>query len=542
MNRNSVRGHRARSAGLLLIGLGFCLLAAGCEQATTSGSNGVTTGKDTPPPKTAQKKDSKAGGGAKAPPPAKAAGYLQGWEKPAATLVLSGEINGYLEPCGCSLKQSGGFARRAQLLSELDKKGWAYAGLDVGGTLKKANRQDEIKFESILAGMQLMHYAGLALGREELLLRPDFLYAQPADDPNAVKLLSANVLFFDDPSLGVPVPWQLVEVGGVKIGVTAVLGLSHKDEVSPPGVVTNITVKDPKDVLPGVIAEMQQEKPDFLVLLSHGTIEEAKALAEEFPQFRIIETAGGPDEASGKPIVVNDTWILEMGRKGRSVGILGYYPDNEQQPFKFELIELDSERFPSHDSMFVVMRNYQQRLQDERIAESDSLKIPHPSSSAFVGVEACAECHRNSYNVWKDTGHAKATETLLHGRAGTKPEHVIPRQFDPECLSCHVTGWHPQGMKRYDSGFFSMEASKHLFGQQCENCHGPASKHTELERAFAENAGSVDKDELKEFRKALHLSVDTAEKKVCLQCHDAENSPDFNYADYWEMVKHPFKD
>jgi hypothetical protein len=38
---------------------------------------------------------------------------LQGWQKPKLTLVLSGDIRGFLEPCGCSSRQSGGFARRA---------------------------------------------------------------------------------------------------------------------------------------------------------------------------------------------------------------------------------------------------------------------------------------------------------------------------------------------------------------------------------------------------------------------------------------------
>src|SRR3954453_5485411 len=39
--------------------------------------------------------------------------------KPALVLALTGEMNGYLRPCGCSEGQSGGLARRAGLLAFL---------------------------------------------------------------------------------------------------------------------------------------------------------------------------------------------------------------------------------------------------------------------------------------------------------------------------------------------------------------------------------------------------------------------------------------
>jgi hypothetical protein len=318
-----------------------------------------------------------------------------------------------------------------------------------------------------------------------------------------------------------------------------VFGASHREAVAPKDVMTNITVDDPLTKLPDIIEKLQEQQPDFLVLLSHGSVDEAKQFAKKFPQFRIIQTAGGPDEASGKPIVVNDTWILETGIKGRAIGVLGYYPDNAKQPFKFELVELDSARFPGEDdAMTVVMKHYQQRLQDEQIAKQNPM--PDPTGGTYVGAETCGECHTKAYEHWKETGHAKATETLLHGR-GTEKEWV-PRQFDPECLSCHVTGWEPQKMVRYESGYLSQEASQHLFGQQCENCHGPGSEHTDIERKFAKNAASVKQADLEKLRKLVGRSYETAEKQMCIQCHDDENSPGFKYKDYWEEVKHPWRD
>ncbi|MFO0918105.1 MAG: multiheme c-type cytochrome [Planctomycetaceae bacterium] len=462
--------------------------------------------------------------------------YLENWSPPSATLILSGETHGYMEPCGCSPTQSGGLARRANFLKKLDERRWPYAGLDVGGTLKRFNRQSVIKFESILTGMKQLRYLGLGLGQEELLLGADYLLAQQQETPDAVSLMASNVVFFDSPDLGTPLPAKILTVGGVKIGVTAVLGASLKNKIAPEGVMSHISISDPAAVLPRVVQQLRAENPAFLVLLSHGTVDEAKQLAEKFPEFRIILTAGGPEDASGKPIVVGQTMILETGAKGRSVGVLGYYPQNPANPFRFELVELDSKRFGFDPRMVKLMRDYQHRLETENLVAKIK-PLPHPSGWKFVGAESCGECHARSYEKWKETGHARAYETLVHGRKGEE-QTWVPRIHDPECLTCHSTGWNPHQFQPFESAFRSLEATPHLKGQQCEDCHGPGSKHVELEHAGAAAAP----DEIQKVRKVMHRNIADAEKQVCTQCHDHENSPNFEFKTYWEQIKHPWKD
>ena len=255
---------------------------AGCQPASSSGntSAGKAPETTTADPKSAPKKNEPA----KPAATGKADPYLEGWKKPAAALILSGEIHGYLEPCGCSLTQSGGFARRAHLFRELREKGWPVAGLDVGGTLKKANRQDQIKFESILTAMQELKYAAMALGTEELLLGPDFLLTQHlVDDPTAVSFLDANVVLFDSPDLGTPIPSKVIQVGDVKIGIAGVLGPSHRSTIAPEGVNTNITVDDPLTVLPGVIQKLQAEQPDVLCCCRMARLRKRKNWRRRFP-------------------------------------------------------------------------------------------------------------------------------------------------------------------------------------------------------------------------------------------------------------------
>jgi len=49
-----------------------------------------------------------------------------GWAKPDFVLVITGQLHGYLQPCGCSDPQYGGLARRWEFINELTKKGWPW--------------------------------------------------------------------------------------------------------------------------------------------------------------------------------------------------------------------------------------------------------------------------------------------------------------------------------------------------------------------------------------------------------------------------------
>ncbi|HEY2252668.1 MAG TPA: hypothetical protein VGH74_16455, partial [Planctomycetaceae bacterium] len=111
---------------------------------------------------------------AKAPRPPKE--LFAGWEAPLAVLMLTGELHGYIEPCGCSANQLGGLSRRADLLRQIDERGWPFSALDVGGLTNHPNRrQGKYKLDMIMKCLVDMRYAGIAMGVEELQLGFDFL-------------------------------------------------------------------------------------------------------------------------------------------------------------------------------------------------------------------------------------------------------------------------------------------------------------------------------------------------------------------------------
>jgi hypothetical protein len=465
---------------------------------------------------------------------------FDGWATPAVALVLTGQQRGYIEPCGCTEGQSGGISRRASLIRELkEKKKWPVTAFDLGGTVRRSRRQSQIKFETLLAAMNDMGYRGLGVGPRELRLGPLYLLSQNVsneEDPEAgVAFLGANVVLLESPDLGTPIHWRVVTIAGQKIGVTSIIGKSVVDEAFPGGPPQDVSLIDAAKSLEPVLEEFNKQQTSLNVLLAYANMGESQELAKKFPAFHVIVSAGGPEDPGKKPLKFGKSLLLTVGQKGKYAGVVGYYPDDAENPLRYQLVELKKDRFKDDIKMVDHMRFYQDRLKQEELVATE-LPIKHESGAEFVGTQACAECHTRAYAIWKKTKHARAFEHLKRARKGD-PEYGITRIYDAECLACHVTGWNPQEVLRYETGFVNAEfatndadklRSKLLQGQQCESCHGPGSRHIEL----------IEDGDIEAAAKMVRVTLKQAEEKTCVKCHDLDNSPNYDFKIYWRKVKH----
>ncbi|MBL4885854.1 MAG: hypothetical protein JKY95_15155 [Planctomycetaceae bacterium] len=469
-----------------------------------------------------------------------------GWDKPKLAIVFTGEQRGYIEPCGCSETQSGGISRRADLFRQLrEDKGWSVTGLELGGTLKRSRMQDRLKFGVLHAALTDMGYQAMGLGPSELKLQVDYLFSlvsNSVDPKTPLPFVSANVVFYNTPDLDTPARFRIIEIDGVKIGVTSVLGKKFSSQIFPQGNNSAnelLKIEDPIKSLQPAVAELKKANCELLVLLSHCPRDETMSILNAVPEFDLCLTAGGPEDPSGVPETVGNTLVLEAGRKGKYAGVLGYYPDNAKQRFQYELVDLDKNRFSRIQAMEDHMSFYQDMLREQQIVESEPA-VAHPSGNKYVGTEKCGLCHTKAFAQFKTTKHSHATRTLKQGAENYTETEWISRLHDPECLSCHVVGWNPQEVFRYESGYLNMNKTPHLVGQGCENCHGPGSHHVEMENVFKQTGKST--DDIVQARNSMKLDLVTAEKQVCQKCHDYENSPKFDFAKYWAKTIHRGKD
>ena len=450
------------------------------------------------------------------------------WPTPKALVVITGELDGYIEPCGCTGKenQKGGLSRRQNFLRAVQGAGWPLLAVDLGGQVRRFGRQSEVKFQSIADGLRSMGYSAVGLGPDDLRLPAEELVAAVApvgDQPTP--FLSANVGLLGLDANITP-RFRVVEVGGLRIGITGVLGDKEAAQVRNDAVEVQPAVK----ALEGVAAELKKANCNHQILLSWASPEETKALAARFPQFDLVATAGGGDEPPAQPTMLpgGKARLVELGHKGMFAVAIGFF--DGATPLRSQRVPLDA-RWGESADMIKLLAAYQSQLESLGLTGLGVVPIRHPTGRRFAGSAACAECHKASYDVWIDTPHATALTTL--------EEQSPRRDGDPECLSCHVVGWAPQRFEPFEGGFASMSTTPHLAHQGCENCHGPAAAHAAVERGDV-RASTTERDRL---RNELVLSLDTPEGKQkainnCLECHDLDNSPEFDFDTYWPQVEH----
>ncbi|MHB8899180.1 MAG: multiheme c-type cytochrome [Thermoguttaceae bacterium] len=446
-----------------------------------------------------------------------------GWQKPVVALLISGRQDGYLEPCGCAglERMKGGLTRRHSLFKTLRAQGWPVVGMDCGGLIKGFGRQAELKFHLSVDAMKEMGYSAIALGKTDLRLPGGELLSRVASSEELPSLfLSANVAVLGFET-GMTATHRIIEAGGQRIGITSVLGAAWQKEINN----AEIEMADPQVKLREVLPKLK-DGSDLLVLLAHASVEESKALAAAFPDFDVVVTAGGnPEPPQTMEILPGGTRFVEVGEKGMQAVVLGVY---ENGKIEYQRVPLDS-RFEDSPDMKEYMRQYQQQLKRDGLAGLGIRQVPNPRAAElgkFVGSKECESCHETSYEIWQDSGHAKAWKTLV--------ELEVPRINDPECISCHVVGWHPTEYFPYESGFLSEAETPELVDVGCETCHGPGEKHIEAEMG-------ADKDLQKKLQQAMVVTKEQAEQDKahwCMNCHDLDNSPDFNFEEYWPEVEH----
>ena len=449
---------------------------------------------------------------------------LADWPTPRGVLVISGQMDGYLEPCGCTQGQLGGLIRRFDFVERLKAQNWPVALIDLGSLIKDPAaarggfEQAKIKFGIAVKAFSTLKYGAIALSPEDLKVGIGEAFAQVLNGlGDSTKIVVANVR----PGAGFESKIQasqIISAGPVKLGVTAVVDPEAIAQLNDPDKTELMpVVQRPDDVLGAALAAMEG-KSEYQVLMVQGPPEQAKRLATAYPGFDVVvSTSQFADPLEREPLMLNGgkTMLVTVGRRGKYVGVVGFFADAAQK-MRFYSVTLDHKyNGPATEMKKVIEDEYRNMLKGAGVVES----FPRhdytggTAGATYVGAETCRQCHPNTYMKWSTTKHAQAFVAL---EKDSKPNTT----FDAECVTCHTTGF------EHTSGWRSEAETPHLKGTQCENCHGPASKH-------------VSAPNNREYREPLKLTAEQANKnQVCTHCHDEDNSPKFEFATFWSQIVH----
>jgi len=400
------------------------------------------------------------------------------------TMVFTNNINGKMEPCGCSGVKNGGLARLASYLKEVRSESGEILLVDGGDLLGKRVFNEKIK--TFFEIMQILNYTCFSPGDEEIPYLKD-IYRYSAT-PVVISNYKGGEKHKPFNSI------KLFDAWGSRLNVRIwgaiaprFISVSSKNKASP------------IDKTMFYMAPRKKKNKGVLnILLLHGSISEARSIAKLKMGYNIIIAAHeGP--SLGSPIIINDTYILRVDPQGVYVGradisiVSGILKDVDVE------VETVSGELAEDEVVQQKIIDYRTSLKKTgalaHFAEKKSLK----DGLTFIGVSKCGVCHKKNMNAWEKTKHSTAFSSLQD--AG--------QSYNPDCVSCHSVGY------GFISGFSEENKTPKLINVQCENCHGAGSKHA---KAPKENRLGRPNEEL------------------CLGCHTDERDTHFVYEEYLPRI------
>jgi hypothetical protein len=407
-------------------------------------------------------------------------------------LLVSGDTAGWIVPCGCTSNQSGGLLRRGTHVRRLREKAEVLAA-DVGGAPGGTSPYHRLKFEAILRGELALGLVAHNLGGPEAALGADYL--RDAAQRLNLPFISANLR--DKAGALVTSSLRIVEAGGQRIAFAGVLSRRY----AAPG----IQIDDPREALLKVVGDARG-RYEALVVLAYLPEEELRQLASALPEADAV--VGGPTGQSIPPQVLGPTLLAAATNKGKFLVELTAAVPGSRPAWTGRVVEMGPDLADDAEQQ-TNLRYYLEELgqRDFRATETglaESLPPGLPKDYRLAGSASCLPCHQGACNSWQGTAHVHAWDTLT----------VRGAQVDAFCQQCHTTGYGLPG------GFESVARSPQARGVGCESCHGPSLSHT----------------------RTPQVATPLRARDQCVRCHDAENSPRFEYARYWPRIRHGLTD
>jgi len=401
-------------------------------------------------------------------------------------LIYSGNLDGELEPCGCSVEGDlGGIMRHATTLKKLRSENPNLFAISSGGMVVSMSPQDQLTGEYILKGFAQLNYDAIGVQWQDLA------YGVGFTQKDHLPWVSSN--------------WQgdeyatsrTIEHGGQTLYV-----FSWLDPAQSPtrGMHGKELVTDDTATL---AMQLQKAQSNGLTLLTTSLpLAQAEQLPLQYVDILLIKSAY---ERFGEPQRVGNTLVLTPGSRGMRLGQLSFSLDAHGRiaAFTHQQIAMPNS-VQDAPWMLAWYDEYNGQVKQAYEEKSALRKAQTTGQSPFTGAEACQSCHQEQYKVWQDS---------LHSHAFNKLERVN-KSFDPNCIKCHTVGFDRPG------GYIDFDTTPDLMNVQCENCHGAGRAHVESEG-----------------QKPV-ANASWQPQQMCAQCHEKKHSPAFDFNKYWPRIKH----
>jgi len=411
------------------------------------------------------------------------------------------DTRGHIEPCGCTSGMAGGISRRQTFLTENRPRNFLL--VDVGDVTAGPRPWEILELEYILKGYEQMGYHAVNIGHRELSLSFETLRKL---EEHCSRFVSANVLGPDGQLVFEPYR-VAVFPNGYRCGI---IGIAD-DSVSSDSVGDGLSIAPPAEAIAKFLPELK-EKSDFIVLLAFADKPRMAELAKQFFEIDVI-VGGKVQQASNELIRENQSVIVYNTDKGKSVGQLDIVPAPESDWSYTNDFVLLVESMKKDARLAALVEEYKLQLKERDFnpVKDDEEGLSSISASRskdadkYIGSQSCVACHKTEHEIWAESAHARAFESLE--REGN--------QYNPRCLKCHTVGY------MASDGYINEKLTPKLKNVACEACHGRGDHHVKLTSG-----------------QEVPVKEVIMKKTLCTDCHDEDNSPNFDETKYWEKIAH----
>jgi len=462
-------------------------------------------------------------------------------DTPTLRVALVTDLEGYLEPCGCTSDPLGGIDRLAAQIRALRDAPVPVLVLSAGDLFFDTADLEPVRVDqatrnakTLVEILNRMKVAAVLPGRSDRAQTPEVLEA----------LRKASRF----PWLGMDSAVEVLrsQAGAVRVAVIGV----------PPG--------SDRDAVAAAVGTARSDT-DLVVALVDGSRRDANRIGAIDGIDFVVQ--GGLDEDDAiPPRQAGKAWILHAGRQGQGLTVVDVYRTKADASFvdrsewsrqkrvgqldrqiddlsvkitawdelgtvdpadlaaqRGRLAELRSARqelaapvaqvdgnalsarwiplaknAPRDPEIELLMREHDKVVNDtNRIAFADLEPPPlGPDDIAYVGSAACSACHQTAFSWWRNHAHGLAYLTLQQRN----------KEYNLDCVGCHVTGYDEPG-----GSTVTHNLQGALVNVGCESCHGPGAAHTkDPEVAIIRNPPA----------------------STCLRCHNEQHSDLFDYDAY----------
>jgi 2',3'-cyclic-nucleotide 2'-phosphodiesterase (5'-nucleotidase family) len=319
-------------------------------------------------------------------------------------------------------------------------------------------------------------------------------------DSKRIPVVSSNLtLEKDGREQPVGVPYAIVDVQGIKVGVIGLIGSKEFVNANVPASV-HIEYHDPLEVATDLVPRVRK-KADLVVLLSQMSTSDTDQLLQSVSGIDIALYGQRPAFVKYAH-KVGDTITNQTSVRGQILGYLVTIVSPEGQ-----VVDFGSRNGPLTkdwaDDEETARRVKEVEAQEKKITDAAREQSKEEFESRvptekYLGGAICQRCHQKEYDQWASTPHAHAFATLQTDKG---------KEFDSGCVGCHVTGWDQP------AGYTIQSTGPDLKNVQCEACHGPGTEH---DRSSPTKVG----------------------KEICLNCHTGRFGEGFDFEKAIQSVVH----